>query len=241
MPLERVEIVPETDFPAISRCMFESHEIPAQQFFHAFFPTHGDGDRAREAAIAEGATRLQSWHTDDPTSYWQKVVDTETGEIAGAALWNIHKENPFAEENQMEVSWFPDDGSRRFVEEFLEIYEKPRANVGRRPQVYLFILFTHPNYRRRGVAQQLLNWGMNKADEMSVEMFLDSTPVGKPLYEANKFHVVEKTVIVPQTQSPDQGWKDAEKKIGHSTWWLMWRPIKGQYEEGGTVKPWLNS
>ncbi|KAI1875933.1 uncharacterized protein JN550_001429 [Neoarthrinium moseri] len=238
MTLKLLEIDPETDFPDISRCMFESHETPVQPFFQAFFPTHGHGDQAREDAIAEGAARLRSWHTEDPTSYWQKVVDTSTGQIAGAALWNICKEDPFAEEHQMEVTWFPNDKSRHFVEQFLQIYEEPRARVGRRPQVYLFILFTHPNYRRQGAAQQCLNWGMNKADEMGVEMFLDSTPVGKPLYEANKFHVIEKTVIIPQVDNPDEKWKEAEEKIGHSTWWLMWRPVRGHYEEGVTMKPW---
>ncbi|KAI0484976.1 acyl-CoA N-acyltransferase [Xylariaceae sp. FL0804] len=241
MSLELVEVDPKTDFPAISRCMFESHEIPAQDFFHACFPIHGSGAQAREDAIAEGAVRLQSWHTENPTSHWNKVVDTDTGRLVGASLWNIHKEDPFAEEQQMEVSWFPDDGSRRFVEQMLEIYEKPRARVGRRPQVYLFTLFTHPDWRRRGIGQKLLNWGIKKADDMGVEMFLDSTVEGKPLYEANKFHVVEKTVIVPQNDNPDEGWKKAEEKIGHSTWWLMWRPVMGQYTEGESVKPWLKS
>ncbi|KAI1350314.1 hypothetical protein F5Y01DRAFT_159301 [Xylaria sp. FL0043] len=227
MPLELLEVDPKTDFPDIARCMFDSHETPLQTFFWAFFPINGDGDEAREDAIAECATRLYSWHTEDPTSYWQKVVNTDTGRIAGAALWKICPSDPFAEEHNMEVSWYPDDGSRRFAEQFLELYERPRARVGRRPQVYLYILFTHPEYRRQGVARKCLNWGMNKADEMGVEMFLDSTPVGKPVYEANDFHVVEKTVIIPQTDNPDEGWKEAEEKIGHSSWWLMWRPVRG--------------
>ena len=79
---------------------------------------------------------------------------------------------------------------------------------------------------------------MNKADEMGIEMFLDSTPVGKPLYDATKFHVVDKTIIAPQTDDPDEKWKEVEEKIGHSIWFLMWRPVRGQYEEGVTVKPW---
>lgn len=135
MAFKLVEIDPKIDFAAISRCMFESHETPEQPFFQAFFPTHGTGHQAREQAIAEGATRLYSWHTEGPTSYWQKVVDTSTGRIAGAALWNICHEDPFAGEDQMEVTWFPNDQSREFVEQFLQVYEKPRARVGRRPQV----------------------------------------------------------------------------------------------------------
>ncbi|KAI1826380.1 hypothetical protein F4861DRAFT_105195 [Xylaria intraflava] len=227
MPLELLEVDCETELPGMARCMFESYEAPTQQFFQAFFPTHGNGDRAREDAIAECANRLYSWHKADPTSYWQKVVDTNTGRIAGGALWNVCENNPFAEEHKMDVTWFPDDGSRRFVEKYLEIFGTARARLGQRPQVYLFILFTHPDYRRRGVGQQFLNWGMNKADQMGVDLFLDATPVGKPAYDANGFRVLEKTVIIPQTDNPDEKWKEAEEKIGHSTWWLMCKPLRG--------------
>ncbi|KAI0448669.1 hypothetical protein F5B21DRAFT_518773 [Xylaria acuta] len=188
MPLKLLKVNPKTDFPGISRCLFESHETPVQQFLVPF----GNRDQAREDAIAECAARLYSWHTEDPTSYWQKVADTDIGQLVGADLWSICENDPFAEEHEIQVSWLPDDGSRR------------QAHVGRRPQVHLFILFAHPDYRRQG------------ADEMGVEMSLDSTPVGKLLYEANGFHIVEKT-----TGGPDEMWKEAEEKIGRSTWWLM--------------------
>lgn len=69
MGFELREVDPATDFPAIARSMFESYEDPPQPFFHAFFPIHGDTHDAREEAIAECATRLHSWHTEDPTSY----------------------------------------------------------------------------------------------------------------------------------------------------------------------------
>ena len=91
MGLELLEADTATDFPAIASSMFDSYEDPPQPFFHAFFPIHGDTHDAREEGIAECATRLHSWHMEDPTSYWQKIVDTDTGRIAGGALWNIHK------------------------------------------------------------------------------------------------------------------------------------------------------
>ena len=83
-----------------------------------------------------------------------------------------------------------------------------------------------------------MDWGMAKADEMGVELFLDSTPAGRPLYDTNGFVVVEKNVIVPRTNNPDDAWKATEKKIGHSTWFLMWRPPGGNYGDGKTIKPW---
>ena len=134
MGLELLEADTATDFPAIARSMFDSYEDPPQPFFHAFFPIHGDTHDAREEGIAECATRLHSWHMEDPTSYWQKIVDTDTGRIAGGALWNIHKENPFADEHHMEATWFPNDGSRRFAEQVMAIHSAPRVRVGQRPQ-----------------------------------------------------------------------------------------------------------
>lgn len=135
MGFELQDANPSTDFPAIARCFFDSFENPPQPLAYAWFPIHGNTHDAREEAIAECATRLQSWDEADPTSYWQKVVDTDTGRIAGAALWNINKENPFAHTHQTEVAWFPDNGSRRFAEQFLKSHAAPRARIGPRPQV----------------------------------------------------------------------------------------------------------
>lgn len=192
MPLELKEIDPEVDFPALARCMFESYEDPPQKFFHVFFPTHGNSNEAREAAIDEAATRLKMWHTHDPSSYWQKMVDTETGKIAGGSLWNIHKDSPFANTNPSQVSWFPEGGSRSYVEKALERHSAPRARVAQKPHLYqyhnalqrfsfcifrpwlmnkpdLFIIFTHPEYRRKGVGQQFMDWGFDKAEELGFE------------------------------------------------------------------------
>lgn len=138
MPLELQETNTETDFPALARCLFDTYEDPPQKFFHVFFPIHGSDDEAREAATDEAATRLKDWHTHNPSRYWQKVVDTDTGKIAGGALWNIHRENPFTKTAHSEVTWFPYDGSRAFVKQALESYGEPRARVAQKPHVCQF-------------------------------------------------------------------------------------------------------
>jgi GNAT superfamily N-acetyltransferase len=253
MPLELREIDTEVDFPALAKCLYESYEDPLQQFFYVWFPIFGDGEAARKESLDEAATRLAKWHAEDPSSYWQKVVDTETGKIAGAALWNIHTENPFAEEHDMEITWFPDDGSRKFAGQLVELHNCPRSRLGQRPHICkyicchkytkilitkidLFIIYTHPEYRRKGVGQQFMDWGMKKADEMGLEMFLDSTPVGRPLYEANQFIMVKENIIIPQTDSPDEAWKELEKQTGPVPFYLMWRPAGGWRED--SILPW---
>ncbi|KAI0117933.1 acyl-CoA N-acyltransferase [Nemania sp. FL0031] len=240
MPLELREIDAEVDFPALARCLYESYEEPLQKFFYVWFPIFEGSENARKNSLDEAAERLAKWHTEDPSSYWQKVIDTETGNIAGAALWNIHKENPFAQAHDMEVTWFPDDGSRKFTEQMIELHSAPRALRGQRPHIYLFIIYTSPAYRRKGVGQQLMSWGIKKADEMGVEMFLDSTPMGRPLYEENGFVGVHDNLITPQTDTPDDAWKELEKKTGPVPFCLMWRPVGGKYEEGKTILPWEN-
>ncbi|KAI1110228.1 acyl-CoA N-acyltransferase [Nemania sp. NC0429] len=227
MKLEVQNIDPEVDFPAIARCLFESYEDPPQNFFHISFPINGTSNEAREEAIKEAAERLKQWHTDDPTSHWQKVVDADTGKVAGGALWNVYEENPFANPHQVPVTWFPEGGSRTFAERTLEDHVRPRSEAAQRPHIYLFIIFTHPDYRRTGVGRQLMSWGLEKSKQLDVDIFLDSTPYGRPLYEATGFEYIEENVTIPKTQIEDDSWKEIEKKVGPFTFWLMRRPARG--------------
>ena len=131
MPLKLSELDAAVDFPALIKCLFESYDDPVQNFAHIYFPPHED----HEERVREAVDRLAGWHAHDPSSYWQKVVDTETGKIVGGAQWSIHHNNPFAEPHDIEITWFSDKGSRKFAEEFLRQYDTPRALVGQKPQV----------------------------------------------------------------------------------------------------------
>lgn len=101
-------------------------------------------------------------------------------------------------------------------------------------------VFTHPDYRRQGVAQKILDWGIKKADELGLEIFLEATPPSKPLFEKQGFVVIKENITTPETDDPDDAkrWKEMEEKVGPLNFWLMWRPVGGNYEEGKTVKPW---
>jgi len=95
----------------------------------------------------------------------------------------------------------------------------------------LFIIFTHPDYRRQGVGQQFMDWGLKKADELGFDFYLDSTPYGRLLYEANGFRYIEENVNIPVAEgTTDEKWKEMEEKVGPFTFWLMWRPVNGIYK-----------
>jgi len=75
-----------------------------------------------------------------------------------------------------------------------------------------------------GVGQKFMNWGIEKSDETGLDFYLDSTPHGRPLYEANGFEYIEENVNIPTTDDPDSQWKEVADKVGPFTFWLMWRP-----------------
>lgn len=51
----------------------------------------------------------------------------------------------------------------------------------------LDILAVDPAYQGRGLASKLLKWGLARADEESVEVYLSSSPEGRRMYEKYGF------------------------------------------------------
>ena len=106
------------------------------------------------------------------------------------------------------------------------------------PSLVLNIIFTHPDYRRKGAGDLILQWGTKKADEMGLEMWLDATVHGRPLYLKHGFIVVTENNVHPKTETPNEEWKKLEEELLPITLWAMWRPLGGKYEEGQTIRPW---
>lgn len=102
----------------------------------------------------------------------------------------------------------------------------------------LNIIFTHPDHQRRGIGQQLLQWGIDKAAELDFELWLNSWKHGRALYEKNGFVTVSHHITKPKTEHPDEAWKAFERELTDMEEWVMWRPKDGPYVEGKSVKPW---
>lgn len=83
-----------------------------------------------------------------------------------------------------------------------------------------------------------MKWGTKKADEMGVEMWLDATIYGVPVYKKYGFVVVHENSLNPTTENPSDEWKELNERLGSMILWQMWRPIGGGYVEGKTVRPW---
>ena len=49
------------------------------------------------------------------------------------------------------------------------------------------MMHTHPRYQRRGAANALLKWGLQRADELNLPMYLESSATGQSLYKKHGF------------------------------------------------------
>jgi hypothetical protein len=137
MPFKLDKVDLAKDFDELIACEWVAHEDPYQPFFRLFCPVHGEGEAAREEWLKESTDRQRVWAESDPHCTWLKVTDTESGALVGGALWKIYEENPFAkpDEDDHTVTWYPDDSTREFVGQALEIFDAPRGRLAQRPHV----------------------------------------------------------------------------------------------------------
>ncbi|KAI9693903.1 MAG: hypothetical protein M1822_003174 [Bathelium mastoideum] len=223
VPLRLEEVDITRDFPELISCEWESYEQPHQNFFRLFCPIFG----SREESLKECTERQLEWHTSDPTSYWQKVTDTNTNRIIAGALWKIYPTNPFGSAAHEEAYWYPQGGQRDYVTAALERFEAPRARLAPKPQLYLNIIFVHPKYRWQGAANMIMDWGIAKAAEMNVDIWLDATVHGIPLYKKYGFEVMFENDVCPETKDPSEEWQAIDKELRPMTMWVMRKPTAG--------------
>lgn len=126
MPYETTEVSTNGDFDELIRVEWDSYEQPYCRLIRLFFPILGDGSDARAAALKESTERQLQWHNGDPTSHWIKVVDSETGRIAGAACWHIYEENPYCTQSDEECTWYPAGEAREMANSLMTQFLTPR-------------------------------------------------------------------------------------------------------------------
>ncbi|KAF2133082.1 hypothetical protein P153DRAFT_334003 [Dothidotthia symphoricarpi CBS 119687] len=228
MPFRLTYVRDRADFEDVMACQWIAHENPFQPFFRLFCPVYESG---RLDSINKAASLQWKWHEHEIDAHWLKVVDEGAeNKIVGAAWYKIYKEDPFQHEEEEVVDWYPENSTREFVGQALEQLDEPRRNGAQKPHIFLNILFTHPSYRSRGVGSTLLTWGIEKADELDVEFWLDATPLGKPLYEKHGFELVKRNPVVPKTDLPDEDWQQLQGEMGEIVFWTMKRGRKSERE-----------
>ncbi|KAI4854506.1 hypothetical protein E4T44_00127 [Aureobasidium sp. EXF-8845] len=124
-------------------------------------------------------------------TFW-KVVDSETDELVSVAKFTFQYHEGEAYQDT------PVEGEKPPPKRLLDFFtwlnkrseEIAKEHYAGSPHAYLTYLATHPAYRRRGAAHMLLEKGMQKADEAGLDMYLQASLMGAPLYKKFGFEVM---------------------------------------------------
>ncbi|RAH46594.1 acyl-CoA N-acyltransferase [Aspergillus brunneoviolaceus CBS 621.78] len=124
-----------------------------------------------------------------PNAKYLKVVDTaQNGRIVAYAKWSLET----AEERGPRWPAWHSEMDPALMDKFLGHLETNRATAvaGAPKNFYLDMLATHSDYRKRGAARLLLEWGCEVGDEENAHIYIDASTDGQPVYQ--KFGFVSK-------------------------------------------------
>ena len=110
-----------------------SYELPYFRLIRLFFPILGNGPEARAASLEASIERQLSWHKEDPTSRWIKVIDHETEKIAGPACCHNNEEDPYSDQSEGECTCFPGGESREMTNSLKGQFLTPRMKYMAKP------------------------------------------------------------------------------------------------------------
>lgn len=128
---------------------------------------------------------------EDPNARFLVVTDTATTPetFVAFAKWNVVPTD--APSPPLPDNW-PEEGNPELANEFFgKLAEMHEEIMGSRLHWYLELIATRPAYQGKGAGGMLMQWGVNRSDEDSLECYLDATPEGKPLYEKYGFRELE--------------------------------------------------
>ncbi|KAK7903157.1 hypothetical protein LTR67_001174 [Exophiala xenobiotica] len=181
-----------SDLEAIARVQFEA--CASDHGFSVIFP--------KGATLASITHLVHSYENDmenDPTCYIMIVKEAMSGEVASFAIWHFcppRTQDEIDREMLMDDFPFPGDankelGKRLIHNSIRKRHEAVAANIGaQRPYAYLAAVGTSPKYQKQGAASQLLNWGVERADDQDLAIYVEASPAALRLYEKHGFREV---------------------------------------------------
>ncbi|KAK5709368.1 hypothetical protein LTR17_019822 [Elasticomyces elasticus] len=194
MPLE-LHPLQEADLAAAVEVMWQSFK---PDIMGCIWP-RGFTQAARGYTIAKG---LESWRKSPEKIKKMKVIDTDLpdddplGKIVGYSDWYFYPKQRTEEELKEKEGHggdddLPPDCDKEMLREFGDQLDAAKMKyIGGRPYIELHILVTHPKHHRRGVGAMQLRWGFEHAEKLGLPVYLESSPIGRPLYAREGFEAL---------------------------------------------------
>ncbi|KAK6208253.1 hypothetical protein LQW54_007035 [Pestalotiopsis sp. IQ-011] len=211
MPLKLYHVTTDEIFKSVVEVEIEAYSNPYNGVFEI----------TRGTSQEECCSRQLSWHKSDPSSHWLYVIDEESGQVLGGAQWNIHRSNPYEVAQPMRTAyWLPDDRlllkgpMKQIGDQLVRNLRTRRPNHMSKPHILLTYCFVHSSHRRRGAASLMLKWGTDKADELGLEAFIESTDIARPAYKKHGFRVIGELNMDAQSESKNNEFDAVRERLG---------------------------
>ena len=68
----------------------------------------------------------------------------------------------------------------------------------------LAILTVHQDYQRKGAGTLLVQWGLQKSEELGLPAYLEASPAGKFLYKKLGFHQIDTVIVKAEDWGGDE-------------------------------------
>lgn len=227
------------DIPNITAAEWNAFENPLQPIFRLYCPVTNSN---RAQSIARYAKELQEDLQEQHTNIenvWLKVVDSDSADedvIVGGAQWLfVTQEITSIEQSVRSLSkrW-PEGGAKMFASQAFRILREAEAKhkagrSGQHSYATLGTFFTIPEYRKRGIGNMLMEWGLKRAGEKGLEAWIEAAPPAVPFYERHGFMPMETTHLDPErpfglSEGEYAKWDDTAKSILPITAIVMCRP-----------------
>ncbi|KAF2266930.1 hypothetical protein CC78DRAFT_594749 [Lojkania enalia] len=190
----RVEPAHNEDLIKIVPIIFDAY-AGKHPYINAVFPnnlTEDGQEKALKRIIGIGAS--------SETSQWEKVVDTATDQIIGAAMWLIYREKkPEAHHLDGPDGTWDSDADKEYAQQLYKSYaaeEQAFWNSNHLPLMSINAMVVLRKHQFRGAASLLMKSGLKMADEVGAACIVISTDEARWLYEKAGF-VVDKHVTLP--------------------------------------------
>jgi len=195
---------------------------------HGPFISSSDSATDLEATISQDKEQAWNRHINDPASYAPFVVYVPTGEIVGTIAWKIYKD-PFLKPDRVRLPWPESDKEgKECSEEIVNQCFYPRANwMNGRRMATMDDTTVRQDHQRKGVGSMLVKWGIEKADELGIECFVEATDAGRSLYLKFGFMNLMKVLVDAENGTKER--HEMIKKLSPQPvqYWAMWRPRIG--------------
>ncbi|KAH7348522.1 acyl-CoA N-acyltransferase [Rhexocercosporidium sp. MPI-PUGE-AT-0058] len=193
----KVSPLTPADIPGAAAVFFSSFNSPRAQ--EVFPPTESGkkwlADSLAAAISNPGMGISPIVVTDESVSADQDGEGGAQGDNAGRrkvvafATWVKHSGGEFP---GWDKRWRADPPEGLTVEMlgpgfFDAMGRQHKIALGERPHFFLESISTLPEYRKRGLASKLIDWGLNAADELGWECYLDGAARAVALYERYGF------------------------------------------------------